>query len=774
MRIRPWRFVAIALIIVLLSFTNGQAADPLRIGIYENTPLSSMANGEKPEGFFVDIINQIAQEEDWQLNFVSCEFADCLNQLEINSLDLVGAVAQSPERSKRIAYHQESVLSNWGVIYSSPSLQIDNFSDLAGLKVAALEDDIYLDGYQELSGSFQLQTELVIKGSYQEVLSALSEGEVDAAILNRFFGAQSRDSDIIQETSVVFSPVDLFFAASPNTDPAILAAIDQWLIVSKADKNSIYFQALDRHITETSSRVFPSWLIYGLLIFGGLGLISGISAVVLRLMIDRRTKSLQESEEKYRRFFKTSRSPIFITSREGKWVDVNDAMLEFFGYKSREEFMQIPVPDFYFNSEDRPHHLEIIDREGFIKDFPVDMVYKNGSILHTLITTTTVTNPRGEILGYQGTITDITDMEQTQRILNTNRERLDLAITGTDVGLWDWDITSDEVNIDKHWVENLGFQPEDFTPCTIEKWNKLIHPADLEKSYKLLAQHFAGDLKRYECEIRMKNKLGDWRWVLSRGKVVEFQRNGEPVRMVGTYLDITDRIQANLEIEEYAAQLEALHVITRSISSSLSFRDILDHLLDQLAETLDFVSASVFMLEENQLRILTVRDHPHREDILGKTFPTSNPLFQEFFKTKRPLIIDNAQRDARFQSWGETIYAKGWMGVPLVAKDEVLGFITLDSDQISAYGSGEAKLARIFATQVAHAIHNARLYEQIQEYADELEDRIEDRTRELSRMVDLMAGREIRMMELKKVIQRLRDQLKNAGIEPLANDPLDE
>jgi len=112
------------------------------------------------------------------------------------------------------------------------------------------------------------------------------------------------------------------------------------------------------------------------------------------------------------------------------------------------------------------------------------------------------------------------------------------------------------------------------------------------------------------------------------------------------------------------------------------------------------------------------------------------------------------------------------MGVPLVIQDNFIGYITIDSRKQSAFGSPEAKLANLFASQAAQAIHNARLYERLSVHADSLESNIKDRTKELTKMVDHMAGREIRMAELKDVIDKLHNQLINHDIEPAIQDPL--
>jgi GAF domain-containing protein len=160
------------------------------------------------------------------------------------------------------------------------------------------------------------------------------------------------------------------------------------------------------------------------------------------------------------------------------------------------------------------------------------------------------------------------------------------------------------------------------------------------------------------------------------------------------------------------------------------------------------------------------------DDLVGQTFPLDTPLFQEIKSTQRSIIIDDATRDPRFNGWGGTDKIRGWMGVPLLIKGELIGYITFDSYQPHAYGFSEAELAEPFAAQAAQAIENARLYEEVQRYAQELEQRVLERTAELQKMVNLMAGREVRMAELKDAVKILRAQLKREGIEPAADDPL--
>jgi len=530
--------------------------------------------------------------------------------------------------------------------------------------------------------------------------------------------------------------------------------------------------SINRILAETPA--IPPWVTIVLSTTAGVIILFVIYTILLRNRIESRSKALEESEERFRRYFMTSKDPVFITSKEGEWLDVNLATVRLFGFENKEELLATPVQQIYKKPEERLDLLSEVDQRGFVKDFQVDLVDCRGNVLHTILTTAAIKNNEGAVIGYQGTIRDQSDWLSTQKKIQESQESLDLALTGTGAGYWDWNLKTNTIIINDRWADMIGYDKSELTPLTVDTWEKLSHPEDLEKFNRLILKHFAGDLYHYQSEIRMKHKNGNWVWVLNQGRVVEREPDRSPLRMVGTTQDITERVQAREEIQEFAEQLEALHLITKSLSSTLSLKELLQLILVKLEETLAFDSASIFLYENDELRIETVYNHPNPELVVGKIFPTSNPLFQEIQRDRNPIIIDNAMKDARFQGWGNMHHVKGWLGVPLVIQDTFIGYITLDSKKPSAFGSYEAKIANLFASQAAQAIHNARLYERVTQYAETLETSIEERTQELSKMVDHMTGRELRMAELKDVIDRLRDQLINNNLDPEAQDPLKE
>lgn len=124
--------------------------------------------------------------------------------------------------------------------------------------------------------------------------------------------------------------------------------------------------------------------------------------------------------------------------------------------------------------------------------------------------------------------------------LSVSEERLRFAMEGSGDGIWDWDIVTNEVFFSKRWKEMLGFA-DDELESSLDEWKNRVHPDDIEQVYKDLQTHFEGKTEVYMNEHRVKCKNGSYKWILDRGLTVERDENGNPVRMVGSHSDISDR-----------------------------------------------------------------------------------------------------------------------------------------------------------------------------------------------------------------------------------------
>ena len=136
-----------------------------------------------------------------------------------------------------------------------------------------------------------------------------------------------------------------------------------------------------------------------------------------------------------------------------------------------------------------------------------------------------------------------------ERQLYESKSRLDMALAGADMATWDWHIPSGDLLFDARWAEMLGYALDELAP-RVESWETRVFPDDLPMVWQKLERHFNGELPAYEAEHRVRHKDGHWVWVVGRGKVVERDAQGKPVRAVGTALDITERKTMEAERNE--------------------------------------------------------------------------------------------------------------------------------------------------------------------------------------------------------------------------------
>jgi PAS domain S-box-containing protein len=130
----------------------------------------------------------------------------------------------------------------------------------------------------------------------------------------------------------------------------------------------------------------------------------------LEHIVARRTAELMESEARYRRLFEGSKDGIYISTAEGKFLDVNPSAVELFGYESKEELLKIDIPeDLYVNPEDREKMKHEIEKNGFVKDFEQRLKKKDGTEVFVLITSNVIRDAQGNPVGYEGIMRDITE-----------------------------------------------------------------------------------------------------------------------------------------------------------------------------------------------------------------------------------------------------------------------------------------------------------------------------------------------------------------------------
>jgi PAS domain S-box-containing protein len=154
-----------------------------------------------------------------------------------------------------------------------------------------------------------------------------------------------------------------------------------------------------------------------------------------------------------------------------------------------------------------------------------------------------------------GTIQDITERKEAEEALRESRERLAFALEGTNDGIWDVQMDTGAVYLSPRDCELLGYEPGEMAQVATV-WNQLVHPEDHPRTQAAMADHLEGRAPILKVEHRLRTKSGDWKWFLARGKVVAWDEQGNPQRMVGTHTDISERKAAEMRIQLMNEELE--------------------------------------------------------------------------------------------------------------------------------------------------------------------------------------------------------------------------
>lgn len=221
----------------------------LTVGAYENHPKIYKDSDGEIAGIFADILNEIARRENWRLSYIYGSWTECLERLEKNELDIMVDVAYSKSRNQIYAFNSETVLVNWGIIYTQRDLMLESLLDLDGKNVAVMNGSIHTDGeggIKSLVAQFDIDCSFIEVDNYHYVFELLGKKNVDAGVVNRIFGAMFEDSYEVSPTSIIFNPRHLKFAFpkhSPKTNH-LVQRIDNYLKEAKRTPESIYHQTL--------------------------------------------------------------------------------------------------------------------------------------------------------------------------------------------------------------------------------------------------------------------------------------------------------------------------------------------------------------------------------------------------------------------------------------------------------------------------------------------------------------------------------------------------
>jgi PAS domain S-box-containing protein len=351
----------------------------------------------------------------------------------------------------------------------------------------------------------------------------------------------------------------------------------------------------------------------------------------LEELVDERTAALsaaqRETEQALQRFrsiFELTPLGVVISDAgNGRIIEVNQGFATIVGRSrselSRLDWMQITHPD------DLERNLAEIARLNAreIEAVKLNKRYlrPDGTVVWATITLQPFAMEIGDRRCNLSLIEDISEQHRTEAAQQRLLQRLSSILEGTGAGTWEWNVQTGEMEINERWAELLGYSLEELAPVSIATWKRLAHPDDLALSNGLLERHFAGELERYECEVRLRHRQGHWIWVIDHGRLYSRTEDGKPLWMAGTHIDITrlklaetellerqqELARSNGELEQFAYM--ASHDLRQPLRMIHSFIQIIADRLqvppdDDMRQMMGFVTDGASRLDQMLLSLL--------------------------------------------------------------------------------------------------------------------------------------------------------------------------
>jgi two-component system NtrC family sensor kinase len=276
----------------------------------------------------------------------------------------------------------------------------------------------------------------------------------------------------------------------------------------------------------------------------------------LRDITDRKKfeKDLKDSEEKLRNLFERVRQGLFISSKEGKFLDCNQAFIDMLGYPTKEEFLNIDITqDLYVNPEDRKNFQERIENEGYVKDLEVELKKKNGERITVLLTGHPIKNEKGETIGYQGINLDITERKRIENDLREANEFFTNLIESSVDGIIAADMKGNIFIFNKGAEALTGYTAEE----VIGKAPIVdIYPEGVAKEVmkKLRSPEYGGVGKLTPTQFNVVNKAGE-EIPIQLSATLIYDETGKEIASVGIFTDLRPRLTMEKKLQETHVQL---------------------------------------------------------------------------------------------------------------------------------------------------------------------------------------------------------------------------
>ena len=263
-------------------------------------------------------------------------------------------------------------------------------------------------------------------------------------------------------------------------------------------------------------------------------------------------QDLRQTEQRFRQLMENAGDSFFVANREGRFIDANRQAMAATGY-SRAELLSMRISD--IDIDHSPASVASVWQALLAQPhLTVRGTHrrKDGSTYPAEVRVNLMEYPEGQVLF--SIARDISERLAREKQLRESEARLRLALTAAQQGLYDLDIPSGKAVVNDQYALMLGYDPVEFVE-TNQAWLDRLHPDDRERVTSFFHAYLRGEIAEYKVEFRQRTRQGEWKWILSQGRIVERDSDGRPLRMLGTHLDLSEQKRAEERIRQERQQL---------------------------------------------------------------------------------------------------------------------------------------------------------------------------------------------------------------------------
>ncbi len=337
-----------------------------------------------------------------------------------------------------------------------------------------------------------------------------------------------------------------------------------------------------------------------------------------------------------------------------------------------------------------------------------------GEIMETLFYTSRIVD-KDKVVGIRGVVLDITERKSIEKKIREKSDKLEMVLLGSDAGLWDWNVSTDEFFSNDRWSTMLGYEPREIK-LNKETWANLLHPDDNAKFKANIKNLLNGEIPLISTELRIRTKDNSYKWISERARIVERDDSGNAVRIIGTHIDITDAKLAQEILKQSLLQQELISGIAISLNSLEDFDDKINFALSVVGEHLNVSRVYVFLDNENGDKTSNTNEWCNKgirseKDALQNLCYDTIPSWRKIIEESGMLFCDDiATLPDDIRKLTETENILSIIEYPLYVEGKYAGFIGFDECvQKREWTKWELELLKTITGVIANAIERKKI-----------------------------------------------------------------